>query len=166
MLIGLTGAAGCGKTTAAKILEKALEMQEYHYAKPLKDACKIIFDWNDEHMYGDLKEIVDPAYGVSPRMAMQTLGTEWGRSLIHKDIWLIRAKTEIERHSRLVISDVRMDNEAELIIRNGGIIIDIQRPVKHEVRSHSSEAGVSEHLIHKTIMNNGTLEEFRTKLLS
>jgi hypothetical protein len=157
MLIGLTGAAGCGKTTVAKMLNIPM----YNFAQPMKESCRIIFGWNDEHLHGDLKEIIDPNFGVSPRQALQTMGTDWGRNMITKDLWLKRAQIEINKHAELVIGDVRMNNEAELIKQNGGIIVHIVRGFKQEVRAHVSEEGVADRLIDITLGNDGSLEHLR-----
>lgn len=160
MLYGLTGEARCGKDTVAKMLN----IPEYHFSKPMKDACRIIFGWNDEHLYGELKEVVDPNFGVSPREALQTLGTEWGRGMIDNHIWLKRAQIEINNHSSLVVSDVRFDNEARLIKQNGGVIIEVVRDVKVDVRQHSSEAGINRNFVDYIIHNDGSFDDLRSKV--
>jgi len=162
MLIGLTGESRCGKDTVATMLG----LPGYHFAKPMKDACRIIFGWNDEHLYGDLKEVVDPNFGISPREALQTMGTDWGRNMINKDLWLKRAQIEINRNEHLVISDVRMDNEARLIKSNGGIIVKIIRDDKPVVRDHESEDGVSEQFVDRVIHNDGTLNQLKSMVTS
>lgn len=157
MLYGITGNARCGKGTVAKLLG----YPEYHFSKPMKDACRNIFGWNDEHLYGELKDVVDPNFGVSPRMALQTMGTDWGRNMVNKDLWLKRAQIEINNNSQLVISDVRMNNEARLIKQNGGKIIKVVRDVKVDIRDHVSEEGIDNQYVDYIIDNNGTLNMLR-----
>lgn len=164
-LIGLTGTARSGKDTAADVLEDMFDFDRYALAGPLKQGVKVMLGLTDEHIHGALKETIMPEYGFSPRQAMQTLGTEWGRSL-SPDLWLRVAQREIE-HAKcystfvkgMVITDVRFDNEAEWLRKQGGKLVKIVRPDAEQVVAHSSEQGVSvtPDLI---IYNNGTLEEY------
>ena len=159
MLIGIAGRARAGKDTAKELIidimrDKRGEVYHgYEFARPIKEACRVIFGWNDEHLYGSLKESIDSLYNVSPRYAMQTLGTEWGRDTINKSIWANRAKRELENaNGNLIISDVRFENEVNFIHDNGGVIIEVISvgQTQHEViegsNSHESEGGVS-HLL-------------------
>lgn len=167
-LIGLTGLARSGKDTAANyITSLPHNYQTYAMAKPIKDACKIMFNWTDEHVYGDLKEVVCPIFGITPREAMQKLGTEYGRNMINNDIWTIRAELVIKANKRLVITDIRFDNEAEMIKRNGGIVVKIDRknlPRIKGVENHDSELGISEQLIDEVIYNNQSLAMLYRKI--
>jgi dephospho-CoA kinase len=159
MIIGLTGKARSGKDTVAAHLQEAYKFHHYWFSKPMKDACRSMFGWGDEHLYGELKEEVDQRYGISPRVALQTLGTEWGRNTINSDLWILRAQKEIEQHENIVISDCRFDNEAAAVISSGGIVIEIVRQDINQVAAHSSESGISSSLINYQIENNGTLQE-------
>ncbi len=160
MLVGFTGKARSGKDTAADFTG----LNKYSFATPLKDACKAIFGWGDEHLNGDLKDVVDPKYGVSPRQALQTLGTDWARNTVNEDIWIIRAK-EVLEHGEVVVADVRFDNEAQLIRDLGGIVIEVVGTFADtQVRKHSSESGVSLGLIDHTVVNDGTLEDLEAQI--
>lgn len=163
MIIGLTGKARSGKDTAAIHLEKN-GFEHYWFSKPMKEACRAIFGWTDAHLYGDLKETVDERYGVSPRVALQTLGTEWGRGCISESLWVDIAKVKMQTASKIVISDCRFDNEAEIIRSLGGTIVEIVRDDAQEVNSHASESGISKDLVNFTIENNGTIEQFLTDI--
>jgi len=136
-LIGLSGAAGSGKSTAAQYLHDAHRYQRKRFAQPLKDALRRILQsaMLDDHtiermIEGDLKEA--PArvlLGKSPREAMQTLGTEWGRNCIGGDFWVNLMRHALDtskRGSLIVIEDVRFDNEAALIRDYGGKIIHME----------------------------------------
>lgn len=159
MIIGLTGKARSGKDTVAEHLNIAHSFHHYWYSKPMKDALRVVFGWNDDHLYGDLKEVKDKRYDVSPRVALQTLGTEWGRDCIGKDIWINRAKAEMAVHENIVISDCRFDNEAIAIREMGGYVIRVVRGDAQEVAAHTSESGISPELISFDIENNRTLPD-------
>lgn len=159
MIIGLTGKARSGKDTAAAQLVKG-GFEHYWFSKPMKDACRSIFGWSDDELYGDLKEVVDKRFGISPRVALQTLGTEWGRDCINKDLWINIAKLKMQASENIVISDCRFDNEAEAILSMGGVVVEIVRGDAINVNAHSSEAGISKSLVSFVIENNGTIEDF------
>lgn len=163
MIIGLTGKARSGKDTAAAQLVKG-GFEHYWFSKPMKDACKSIFGWSDAHLYGDLKEVVDKRFGCSPRQALQTLGTEWGRDCIGEDLWIDIAKIKMQSAQDIVISDVRFDNEAMAILDMGGCIVEIVRDDIKQVNLHSSESGISPELITLTVTNNGTIEHFNNEI--
>lgn len=75
----------------------------------------------------------------------------------------------------MVLSDVRFDSEAEWIQLRGGVIVEIVRPEHHSLvdkakyvvglEGHQSEKGISRHFITRTIVNDGTLNDFDLKLL-
>ena len=158
-IVGLTGKARSGKDTVAMRLATHYGYHHYWFSRPMKEACRNIFGWGDEHLYGDLKDVVDTTYGVSPRYVLQTIGTDWGRDMINRDLWLIRAQQEMDANPLIVVSDVRFDNEASLIRSNGGSVIRLGRDDLQQVNPHQSENGVSDGLITRTIENNGTLDE-------
>lgn len=165
MIIGLTGKARSGKDTAAEYLA-TIGFDHYWFSKPMKDACKVIFDWSDQHVYGDLKEVVDPAFGCSPRQALQTLGTEWGRDCIGENLWVDIAKAKMRCAENIVISDVRFDNEARAIREMGGFVIEIIRPGIKSVEAHSSEGGIGRKLIDKYVANSGTIDNLHERIRS
>ena len=64
----------------------------------------------------------------------------------------------------VVISDVRMANEAAFIRERGGLVLHVKRDAAAAVRSHSSEAGVAVHPGDVVIPNNGTLDELYARV--
>lgn len=107
MIIGLLGKAGSGKDTAADYLCTHYDYMKVSFADPLKRFCKDVFDFSDEQLWGPSEERnkPDPRYPVkqcagcqicefhcdhwyylSPRQALQQLGTEWGRAC-YPNIW-------------------------------------------------------------------------------
>lgn len=130
-LVGLTGRKGSGKDTAAKaLLEQGY--QNVKFAGALKDMLRCLLGYQgvdaeliERMVEGDLKE--EPtAYlqGKSPRHAMQTLGTEWGRDLIGEDLWVHAAMNRASL-ANTVITDVRFPNECEAVKNNGGIVVRV-----------------------------------------
>ena len=81
LLIGLTGRARVGKDTAASFLANDYLLKRYAFAQPIKDAAEAMGFARSVYDNDDMKERVIQGLGVSYRRILQTLGTEWGRSL-------------------------------------------------------------------------------------
>lgn len=167
LLIGLTGAARSGKTTAAKHLASTHGLLHYALAQPLKQMLAQGFNLSDAHLEGALKEQPLAWLGKSPRELMQLLGTEWGRSMVHSDLWLLLAAQNLDSLANclpgaagFVISDLRFENEATWLRQRGGVVVHIQRPDAEAVRGHSSEAGIEIRDNDLVIHNEGELADF------
>lgn len=155
MIIGITGRAQSGKSTIADYLLSILPGYEIDsFAAPLKAMLRAGFGLTSTHTDGAFKETILPDFGVSPRKMMQTLGTEWGRHMIHKDIWVIVA--EQNPNNMRIFSDVRFENEAAFIRRNG-ILIHVERNSALNM-DHESENGVIPDVNDYFINNNGGLQ--------
>lgn len=165
-LIGITGKAGAGKDTAAQYFVEAHGYVQYSLAHPIKAALSCMFGWPMEKWDDrDWKEAVIPSIGKSPRQCAQTLGTEWGRELICTDLWLVLAEQFIQQSKEpVVISDVRFDNEADMIRLLGGEVIEVTRAGVGGVSEHLSESGVEDWLIDWEFKNDGTVDELHHKL--
>lgn len=161
-IIGIAGAARTGKDTTANFIIAAVGGYRYGLADPIRNMLtQIGVDMSDPY-WQDNKEQTIPALGVSPRRLMQTLGTEWGRQLVHPNLWLILAQQRLLKFGPgMVIPDVRFDNEAQWVRDRGGMIIHLKRSTASGVALHASEGGVVQHVADKTLINDGTLEELQ-----
>ena len=99
--------------------------------------------------------------GKSTRHLLQSLGTEWGRDCVDKNVWTIlaRRRLHVEEAERIIFDDVRFENEASMIRGMGGIIIHIDRGdlVTDE---HRSEAGIMDGDEDFFVDNDTTIEDF------
>ena len=137
MIIGLVGFIGSGKGTVGDILEQKGFVKD-SFAKPLKDACSVMFGWPREMLEGDTevsrkwREEPDVYWSekfgksFSPRLALQLMGTEAGRNVFHEDIWVISLLNR-SKGKDVVVTDVRFQNEIKYIQDNGGIVIRVKR---------------------------------------
>jgi hypothetical protein len=180
VLIGITGQARAGKDTTAEYLAKKYGFVRVGLADPMKRFCAEVFDFSDEQLYGDKRDEPDLRYQkdyvaikadgtrerryLTPRYALQTLGTEWGRDC-YSNIWIeygVRvAETILEgRHSYsvksglilhsdwepcpgVVFSDLRFRNEFDAVCKAGGTMMRIKRPGYDGnvgAENHASEA--------------------------
>lgn len=162
MLIGLCGLAGSGKSTIADTLVLSYGFRRHRFAGPLKDMLKAI-GLTDAHVDGELKTLPCELLGNnSPRFAMQTLGTEWGRTFMGPNFWVNLARDRVRRdlesgHS-VVLDDVRFQSEVDMVHELHGKVVRVERPGL-KAGSHVSEALAFEPDV--TIRNNHTLESLR-----
>jgi len=155
-LIGLCGGQGVGKTTIANIIKNENGYKIISVSSPIKKML-LSLGLSDEEVYGEKREISHPLLcGKTPRYAMRTLGTEWGREIIGKSIWfnswIILLKYSLNKYN-VIVDDIRFDLEAKAIIDLGGINLRIERDSGF-YSEHISEAGISVKLIKNTIDNN------------
>lgn len=163
MLIGLCGAAGCGKTTVAEGLRDRHGFKILSFADPLYEAVSAITGVPVERLKDRaVKEVELAGVGKSPRFLLQTLGTDWGREMVDRDIWVKAAMTRVTGDEDVVIADVRFDNEADAIRDRGGQVLYVVRPgwrcLRDEEASHASEQGVSVEKIDGYVTNDGTVD--------
>lgn len=171
ILIGLTGRARSGKTTAAEHLARTYLLEQYAFADPLRDGLMAIFNLDPTDFEGDRKEQPLGWLDCSPRQLMQSMGTEWARNTVHPDVWVKLAEQNLDYMTQaldavlgFVISDVRFENEADLIRRRGGTVVHIFRPDAQAVNPHISEAGVAAQKDDLMLTNYGTVEELLRSL--
>lgn len=170
-LIGLTGMARSGKDTAGVMLEQiglthGDVLCRYSFAEPMKTMLKSVFG---DHFHEGDRSGICPESGVSYRTMMQTLGTEWGRSL-NPQLWVNlvekRWKQDAANGCGTILTDVRFDSEAQWIKMNGGVIIKVVRAgdegeLQGGVPGHASEVGIKPMYVDGVIINNHGLDDLR-----
>ena len=184
-IIGLTGKAGAGKDTAARILVGAVGPRHavmVALADPLKRFCMDMFGFRESQLWGSSERRSEPPPGrqaPAAREALQTLGTEWGRRL-DEDVWIRRlldtAALLLDDPSRhgyvaakgvvpalepcawelVVVPDVRFPNEASAIRQARGEVWEVRRHAAGlSEDAHESEAGLPSHLVDRVLENDG-----------
>lgn len=173
-VIGLVGAAGVGKSAVARELIAQHGYKRMSLAHPLKLALRaVLSSWGyneascDYWIEGDGKERPCPALkGQTPRLAMQLLGTEYGRQGLDENIWvdhLVKRIENLPEGTRVVVDDVRFDNEANALAMflDAQIVKVVPAPGKSPKRqppAHASEGGVDDALIDWSVENDFTYE--------
>lgn len=176
-LIGITGKAGAGKDTIGQWFEEE-GFYPYQFSEPLKKVCAEAFGIYIGNFRGTLqeKEAIDQYWNVSHRQMLQYVGTELFRTHMEElipgvgsDFWIRRAYKEYERvknsaHTGMVITDVRFKNEGDLIVKNGGLLIEVVRDGLPAVgiAGHVSEAGFDKSSYgdaYALLSNNGSIAE-------
>ena len=170
IVIGLSSAKLGGKDMAKGIMEKmfheaGIRTTTIRFADPLKDLVANLFGWDRERMDSDheYKETVDPYWGISPRVALQKIGTEMFRNGVlytefKINIWvdkfyltcsnLIEANNRLGENRIIFCPDVRFHDEFVAIKdRLGGILIftDPRPRVVPVENTHASEVDMWEY---------------------
>lgn len=173
MIIGVCGYKRSGKDTVGHYLIQKHGFRRFAFADPIKKMARnLLLDsgasFEDSVYYtdGEGKELPCPYMcGASMRYVFQTLGTEWGREYISKDIWTEITFNAIKNNDggNSVITDVRLDNEAERVLAEGGYIIRVDRPGCIG-GGHVTESGVPDHLVDVFISNDEGVDELYQKV--
>ena len=148
-IIGLTGYAQSGKDTIAQQFVRNLGYERIGFADSLKSILYALNPrvelFNDDFIgHWHIKNIVDDKGWDEAkkepeiRQLLQRLGTEGGRVALGEDIW-VKTLFNSPHGARIVISDVRFENEANEIRRRGGKVIRIIRPGVGPVNDHASD---------------------------
>jgi hypothetical protein len=157
--IGLGGRAGHGKTTLARDLQNyfrcaGMTCDITSFATIPKKMLATMGLSNDE-LYGADKEKPSALIsGHTPRFAMQSLATEWGRHMLYDEIWVDawQRDAQARRVDVVIVDDIRHGPEIDRLQEMGAKIYEVYRPSKmpqsawgwckhywHQLSAHSSE---------------------------
>jgi hypothetical protein len=132
VIIAFCGPIGSGKTTAANYLVDEYNFRRIRFAGPLKAMLRAL-GLSEREVDGDLKEVAcDLLGGRTPRHAMQTLGTEWGRQMICGDLWTrawVKAVEMVPEGVGIAVDDLRFPNEAAIMrsLSPASLVIKLKR---------------------------------------
>jgi hypothetical protein len=173
-ILALTGPAGSGKSEAAKYLSYGHGFTPVKFAGPLKAmlagfyrACGLNDDEIDRKLEGDLKEVSCPFLcGQTPRYAMQTLGTEWGRKLMGDGLWTNAWAAKVAKvDGPVVTDDCRFPNEAWLVGCHEGEVVKLKPAIaRRETSDHVSEEGIPDSQCSHIINNDDGIGKLRAAI--
>jgi hypothetical protein len=183
MIIAISGKIGSGKSTVGDIFEKQGFVLD-SFAKSVKDICSILFGYDRNKIEGSTpadrlwREKIDKnntnliGKDFTPRDAMVLVGTEFGRNMIHPNIWIETLFNRSDKNKDLLITDLRFPNEYEEIKKRGGIVIRINRPNLTNLinnsnsSNHISECALDNHNFDYVINNDGTLYDLEISIIN
>lgn len=177
-LIGLIGKKRTGKNHTARLLGR-FGYREAAFADPLRDmavAIDPVIGWDrftdrpihytdalNRYGYEAAKERFPEFRRFLQRLGTEgvreTLGEKYGlRELLGDDVWIVLAEKRIDSSDeRLVFTDVRFPNEAELIRRKGGATVRVVRPdLPPSTDEHPSEIALDDYEPDATLHNDST----------
>jgi len=166
-ILGVTGYKQSGKDTFARVLIEERGYVNIKFADALKDMIRSVIriqgvseDEIEDMVEGGEKENYSKYLGgKSPRYAMQTLGTEWGRDIIGEDFWVNVTKNRIlSTKGNVIITDMRFHNECDLIKELGGTTVRINRDgISDDEDTHPSEKNIPSLDVDREIVNNSSI---------
>jgi hypothetical protein len=168
-IVGFTGVAGSGKSSAAAHLIDRHGFRRGKFAGALKEMTRAFLRYRgaspeliERMVEGALKEVATPLLnGRTPRHWMQTLGTEFGRVCIHELLWIDTEMDARASDAAVVFDDVRYANEANAILAAGGTMVRVERTgAGASTPGHSSETEVARLPVSMVIRNDRSMAEF------
>lgn len=171
MMIGLCGRAGAGKDTVADVLIDRFGFSSYSLAAEIK-SCLVDLDpfipinnrpvRLSELLLDSSLEVLKRSYPEVRRL-LQVLGAEVVRARV-ESFWVDRLEDRlvVDKPKRVVITDVRFENEIKWIRYLGGMVFCVERDGVHDEHAgakHSSELGVDDEFIDSVVNNSGSLED-------
>lgn len=173
-LIAFSGKAGAGKTTLAEALIDRAMAIKIAMADPLTHmvvAALQMANMDIEeviHYLQEGKDEIITMFGQSTR----DMKRGWGDQMRDKNpaIFLRLAEAQIDYYRGkapdvpIIIDDIRMQNEAEWVKEQGGVLINIERPRAglRKVTPHKSEDGFDRTLIDMNIQNDHDIKVFES----
>ena len=170
-LIGLVGKAGSGKDTLADEIA-ADGWEKVAFADSLKRMCIDYLGLSHDDAYTqEGKMRMNPHWGMTNRTILQKVGTDAMRNGFDKDVWVkilqIRIRRMLDEGRKVVITDCRFDNEAQMVEDMGGLVVEVVRYSQSKNLSsveqqHASEEPVSRRYVAFTVDNNGEVSRLRS----
>lgn len=161
-----------GKTFAATHLWNKHGYLSVKFAGPLKEMLSVLYrhmGYSRPYIASMLEGInkerpIVASYDMTPRRMHQTLGTEWGRKMVHPDLWVDIATRRIGEFNSenfpVVVDDMRLPNEFEALRAiPGSVLVKVIRPGETPYAAHGSEGLLEDRQFDYTINNSGTLED-------
>jgi adenylate kinase family enzyme len=139
-VIALCGLAGSGKGTVGDILVNEYGYKKLSFADSLKDAVSSIFGWDRLLLEGDteesrlfretINEFWSDKFGkdVTPRIILQQFGTFVCRDNFLDSIWINSLEKKLSKYDKIVLCDVRFNNEISFLNTVNAKFIEIDRP--------------------------------------
>jgi hypothetical protein len=173
-IIAVCGQKRCGKDTLASFITSQYGHKNVKIAENIKVLVKTLFGFTDDQVESDIKEAIDPHWGISPRKAMQFIGTEMFQYKIQellpdiqRNFWI---KSTIQQHiissqDPLVISDLRFYHEYVALKKFDVFVIKIMKNKDVNMDTHASETEYKTIPVDLTIFNDATKKDMFDTLL-
>jgi dephospho-CoA kinase len=161
-IVALSGLAQTGKDTAAILLKDILHGQCFNFALPVTDACARDLQMTHTYFLRLPKNKV-VSNGLTKRQFMQQKGKELRNA---DPFYMVNQmhRRLLTSSSIIIITDVRMPQEAAYIRQQGGIIIHIRRPISAQAPSDETEQHLDINDGDYIINNNGTKSNYEQKI--
>lgn len=193
MIIGVCGLKGSGKDTISDYFVNKYGFIKLHFGGILKDVCSTIFNWPRHLLEGDtvesreFRETEDKwwsnklGFKITPRIALQKIGTDVLRKHFNNDIWSLIIEKKINdlcgtKKKNIIIADCRFQNEIKMLRSYGAKIIAVYRNLPEWFEPYEKGEIIIPESIHKSeydwiksefdykIYNQGSFDELYNKI--
>lgn len=165
MIIGITGYAQSGKDSVAKILIEQYGYTRVAFADKIRELLLEIDPiLEDGHRLSyAVKEFGWDLAKAKPevRRLMQDLGVG-ARKLFKEDFWIKQALAPVLKNQKIVVTDVRFENEADMIKHFDGQLWRVKRLGVEAINNHISESDMNDYKVDQIFVNNGTIEDLES----
>jgi len=142
-IIGISGKIGSGKDYYANFLINRISSSfgivpdHKKFAEKVKEVTAVITNKPIDMMYTQKgKNEFIPIFGETIGTMQQLIGTEIFRKY-DQDFWIKATFSDYEEGTSVIVSDVRFKNEADYILKKGGILIRLEGDPMH-IRTKST----------------------------
>jgi hypothetical protein len=159
-----------GKTTAAEYTASLVRRRGFDplltkVADPIYDIAKLVS-----------QRIAVPFNKPQYRKLMQLVGTDWARETFGPTFWIDLWEADnfeamLGAGNVIIVDDIRFNEEAQVIRRHGGKIIQIVSSETERAKrgplvgaGHASEAGIDAEHVYASVRNNGSIEDLQKSL--
>lgn len=151
-IICICGMMHSGKDILADYFVQKYNYEKISFAKPLKQAVSLLFDLQDDQIYGEKKDVIDERWKTTPRQIMQIIGTDMLQFYVPQKImphigrhfWTHKLINTIQKNpeKKFVINDLRFYHEYKIlknIFQKDIYFIKIKREQEYKRNTHISE---------------------------
>jgi phosphomevalonate kinase len=125
-IVAISGKRRSGKSLLGSILQNEYQFVPVSLAAPLKSMCREHFGLSEAQTDGELKEVLDPRYELTPRQLMIKFGAFY-RS-IDKDYWVKKLFSSLsDENKSYVVTDMRFKNEYNFFRERGAMLVRLDR---------------------------------------
>jgi hypothetical protein len=170
MIIGLSGYARSGKDEVAKILVSEFNFERVAFADAIRD---LLYQMNPLIGVTRLQTMIDAVgWDIAKqhpdvRSYLQNLGVG-ARKLFGNNFWINQAlNPHVYEHpivgvnKNIVVTDVRFENEADMIKALYGQVWRVRRQNVEPVNQHVSEVALDDYKFDQILKNEGSLDELK-----
>lgn len=157
IIIGLGYRAKSGKDTIGDYLVREHGFHRIAFADKLKQVCGLLCN-DKEYMSANFKEELTP-FGLTGGQMLQRVGVAMRDAIPNFWIEASRLRSFAAFKSRIVVTDVRFEDEATIVKELGGHLWEVRRSVAYD--DHTSETSGSKIKWDRVIPNYGSLSDLR-----
>ncbi len=175
-IVAICGLMRSGKDTVADYLIAKYGYSKIKIAGQLKEAVKAMFGFTDNQLENSEKDLIDTRWNITPRQAMQFLGTDVMQFQAEKllpnigrTFWISSMVMTMKSFpdKKYVVSDLRFIHELDYLKNaypGNVFVIRVDRPQNESLSNHSSEVDFKNMIVDACLKNDGDLDHLYSQI--